>query len=69
MNLIEHKIIEVHEVEDVTEQFERRVGIKPHEPLYQVDLTFDCYGQTSRGKLYFFKKEWDMAIYKRCFLA
>ena len=44
MNLLEHKIIEIHSVKDVTSAFVEHCGYKPDEPLLTVNLTFDCYG-------------------------
>lgn len=69
MNLIEHRIVEIHSVEDVTEQFERKVGIKPREPFFQVDLTHDCYGQVTREKKYFYQTEWEVAKLKGYFMS
>ena len=44
MNLLEHKIIEIHSVKDVTSAFVEHCGYNPDEPLLTVNLTFDCYG-------------------------
>ena len=44
MNLLEHYIKEIHSVQDVSDKFEKTTGNKPKEPLYEVDVTFDCYG-------------------------
>ena len=40
MNLLEHYIKEIHSVQDVSDKYEKAIGHKPKEPLYEVDVTF-----------------------------
>ena len=50
MNLLEHYIKEIHNVEDVSDKYEKAIRQKPKEPLYEVDVTVDCYGVVERMK-------------------
>ena len=50
MNLLEHYIKEIHNVEDVSDNYEKAIRHKPKEPLYEVDVTFDCYGVVERKR-------------------
>ena len=65
MNLLEHYIKEVHFVTDVT----NKLAYPTSEPLYAVDLTYDCYGVTERKVRHFYKSEWDSAREKGYFMA
>ena len=69
MNLLEHYIKEVHWVDDVTNHFIEKNGYEPNEPLYKVELTYDCYGQTEREIRYFYKSDWEKATLKGYFMA
>ena len=69
MNILEHYIKEIHSAEDVTDLFEEKNGYPPHEQLFKVDLTYDCYGLIKREVRYFFKTEWEDAQKKGYFLA
>jgi hypothetical protein len=59
MNLLEHYIIEVH---DITE-FTAVPG------MIKVDLTYDCYGTVERGKHITSKELWEEALAKGYYLA
>ena len=50
MNLLEHYIKEIHNVEDVSDKYDKAIQKKPKEPLYEVDITVDCYGVVERMK-------------------
>ena len=65
MNLLEHYIKEVHFVTDVT----NKLAYPTSEPLYAVDLTYDCYGVTERKVKHFYKSEWEEARKKGYFMA
>ena len=65
MNLLEHYIEEVHFVTDVT----NKLAYPTSEPLYAVDLTYDCHGQIKRETRYFFQTEWEVAKLKGYFMA
>lgn len=69
MNLLEHYIKEIHFVTDITLNFERFHGYPPVEPLYVVDLTYDCYGIYTRKKVTFYKTEWEDAKAKGYFMV
>lgn len=59
MNLVEHKILEVHDV-------------IPHERfgnLVNVDLTYDCYGAVRRVMMTFNKDVWERVQKEGVFLA
>ena len=50
MNLLEHYIKEIHSVQDVSDKYEKAIRHKPKEPLYEVDVTVDCYGVVERTR-------------------
>lgn len=59
MNQIEYYIKEVYSVIDITENFKKHCGYEPEEPLYKVDLTYNCYGSIKRTKQTFWKSNWE----------
>ena len=69
MNLLEHYIKEIHNVQDVSDKFVKTTGIKPKEPLYEVDVTFDCYGVVERDIRFMDKSEFEQAKKQGYFLA
>ena len=69
MNLLEHYIKEIHNVEDVSDKYEKAIGRKPKEPLYEVDVTFDCYGVVERDRRFMDKSEFEQAKKQGYFLA
>ena len=69
MNLLEHYIKEIHNVQDVSDKFERAIGHKPKEPLYEVDVTVDCYGVVERMRKNMNKSEFEQAKKQGYFLA
>lgn len=69
MNLLEHYIKEVHSVTDVTKFYSDKARCPLKEPLYEVDLTYDCYGRITRKIRCFFKSEWEEAKSKGYFMA
>lgn len=69
MNLLEHYIKEIHSVQDVSDEFEKATGGEPKEPLYEVDVTFDCYGVVERTRKIMNKSEFEQAKKQGYFLA
>ena len=69
MNLLEHYIKEIHNVEDVSDKFERATDCKPKEPLYEVDVTIACYGVVERMRKIMSKSEFEQAKKQGYFLA
>ena len=69
MNLLEHYIKEIHNVQDVSDKFEKATGGEPKEPLYEVDVTFDCYGVVERTRKIMSKSEFEQAKKQGYFLA
>ena len=69
MNLLEHYIKEIHNVEDVSDNYEKAIRHKPKEPLYEVDVTFDCYGVVERMKKIMSKSALEQAKKQGYFLA
>ena len=59
MNLLEHYIIEVHQVV-VPEDF-------PY--MIKADLTCDCYGAVARSWHTIFKEDWEKILEQGYFLA
>ena len=69
MNLLEHYIKEIHNVEDVSDKYEKAIRQKPKEPLYEVDATFDRYGGVERKSRVMSKSDFEQAKNQRYFLA
>lgn len=69
MNLLEHYIKEIHSVKDITNKFTDRAGYEPGEPLLEVDLTYDCYGVVKRGKMTFWKSNFERAKKQGYFMS
>lgn len=69
MNLLEHHIVEVHSIKDVSTEFERNIGYPPVEPLLEVDLTYDCYGRIVRTSQDFYKSDWEKSVERGYFMA
>lgn len=58
MNLLEHYVEKIYSVADVTEEFEKKIGHKPHEKLYKVDMDINCMGNKERVTKSLFEKEY-----------
>ena len=69
MNLLEHYIKEIHSVQDVSDKYERAIRQKPKEPLYEVNITVDCYGVVERMRKFMSKSEFEQAKKQGYFLA
>ena len=59
MNLLEHYILKVHSVEDITDKFKERVGYPPKEDMLAVKAHVVCYGREEDIEKVFFKSEWE----------
>lgn len=68
MNLLEHYIVNVYEVKDITDEFIAN-GCVAHETVYVVDLTCDCYGVVTRTKFTVLKSQWEEIQKKGYFMA
>ena len=69
MNLLEHYIKEIHSVQDISDKYEKATEQKPKEPLYEVDVTFDCYGVVERTRKIMSKSDLEQAKKQGYFLA
>ena len=69
MNLLEHYIKEIHNVQEVSDKYEKAIRQKPKEPLYEVDVTVDCYGVVERKRGFMSKSEFERAKKQGYFLA
>ena len=69
MNLLEHYIKEIHSVQDVSDKYEKAIRHKPKEPLYEVDVTVDCYGVVERTRKIMSKSALEQAKKQSYFLA
>ena len=69
MNLLEHYIKEIHSVQNISDKYEKVIGHKPKEPLYEVDVTVDCYGVVERMKKIMSKSALEQAKKQGYFLA
>ena len=61
--------IVVENVQDVSDKYEKAIGHKPKEPLYEVDVTVDCYGVVERDRRFMDKSEFEQAKKQGYFLA
>ena len=59
MNVLEHYIIEVHVVKDITALYESKTCEQAKEPLLEVTMLIDCYGSKSDVRKHFYKSEWE----------
>ncbi len=64
MNLLEHYIKKIHSVKNITQDFVKHCGYEPEEDLYEVDLTYDCYGMEKRTKTTFWESNFERV--KQC---
>ena len=69
MNLLEHYIKEIHNVKDVSDKFEEATGNESKEPLYEIDVTFDCYGVVEHKRGFMSKSDFEQAKKQGYFLA
>ena len=69
MNLLEHYIKEIHSVQDVSDKFARATGCKPKEPLYEIDITVNCFGVVERMRKFISKSEFEQVKKQGYFLA
>lgn len=69
MNLLNHSILAVHSVKDVTDEFVQSTGYVPNERLLEVDLTFDCEGTIERKTKQIWESDWKEAEEDGYFLA
>ena len=64
MNLLEHYIEKVISVDDVTKEWEKYMqkedpNFVETDPMLQVEIIVNCYGQTTGTTKMFHKSEWD----------
>lgn len=61
MNMLKHYIVEIHSVKDVTDKFNNALTpyLKLKEPLLEVDLTVNCYGDIRRKVVQFPKSKFE----------
>ena len=64
MNLLEHYIEKVISVKDVTKEWEKYIqeedpNFIETDPMLQVAIIVNCYGQTTGTTKMFHKSEWD----------
>lgn len=64
MNLLEHYIEKVVSVDDVTKEWEKYMqeedpNFIEADPMLQISMIINCYGQTEGTKKMFHKSEWD----------
>lgn len=69
MNLLEHYIKEVYSVEDITEEFKKKVGHSPCRPMVKVNMRVNCYGREEDTESTFFIDEWQEAQQKGYYMA
>lgn len=57
MNLLEHYIEKIYSETEITEEFAKEIGHKPHERLFKLDMDISCYGHKERVKTILFESE------------
>lgn len=69
MNMLEHYIDKIYSETDVTEEFKKKIGHEPHERLFLVDMSVNCYGVTERIQKRMFEKELSIAKQNGYYMA
>ena len=69
MNLLEHYILKIYSKKDVTKQYEKSVGKKLDEKLYEVEMKVDCYGSVETVKRIMGENEFAEAERKGYYMA
>lgn len=59
MNLLEHNIVKVYSVDDITKEAEENLGYTQREQRVRVIMRVDCYGQEEDAVKIFYKTEWE----------
>lgn len=59
MNLVEHYIIEIYDIEDITEKFVKDIGYPPVEPMIMVKMRVNCYGNEEDVASTFYLSKWE----------
>ena len=68
MNLLEHYIEEVLEIEDVTNEYlEIFANIK--EPVYRIKMNVNCYGSTETVEVMWLKSQYETNMQRGYFFA
>lgn len=65
MNLLEHYIEQVISIENVNKEWEEHMqdtfpGYKETDPMLEVKMVVDCYGNKKETKKYFHKSQWEV---------
>lgn len=69
MNLLGHYIKEIYSVEDITKEFEEKVGRKPVESMVEVKMRVDCCGIEEDVTEIFFVPKWEEAQKQGYYMA
>lgn len=69
MNLLEHYILEVYSVNDITEKFKEKCGYAPKESMLAVKARVVCYGKEEDIEKVFFQSEWEEAKKQGYYMA
>lgn len=59
MNLLEHYIKEIYSVEDITEEFKKKVGRNPVDSMVAVKMRINCYGVEEDTEEIFRVPQWE----------
>lgn len=68
MNLLEHYIEEVLEIEDVTNKY-LKIFSGINEPIYKIKMVINCYGNKEEIENIWHKSEYEYNIKKGYYLA
>lgn len=69
MNILKYCIKEVHNIEDVTEEYEKIVHRKLEQPALKITMTVDCYGTIEKVTQYFLKSDWEHNLRQGYYMA
>lgn len=60
--LSKHYIVEVHNVEDASSEYEKIIKRKLEQPVIKVEMTINCNGFKEKTIQYFLKSEWEHVL-------
>lgn len=69
MNLLEHYIEKIYSEKDITLKYMKNMGKIPSEPIIEVDLEYNCYGNIKRNIQIFSESAWKETKEKGYFMA
>lgn len=69
MNLLEHYIKEILEIEDLTNKYGNIFADDIKEPVYKIKMIVNCYGNKETVEVMWLKSQYEANIQRGYFLA